>query len=50
MRGVFGDDRLGVIRAVFRHVLERPVDAVHDANIEDQVEILGVPVLVARAS
>ena len=49
MGRVFGDDRLGVIRAVFGHVSERTVDSIDDAHVQDQIEVLGVPVLVTRA-
>src|SRR5439155_26536288 len=43
-----GDDRLREPRTMPADVLERRVEVVHDADREDQVEILRVPVRVGR--
>ena len=47
-RRVFGDDRLGVLRAIGRDVTDRLFDAVDRAHRDDRVEIFGAPILFGR--
>ena len=45
---VFGDDRLGVVRAIMRYVSDGGADIVHHLDRNDGVFVLGVPVLFGR--
>ncbi len=45
---VFGDDRVGMLRAVARDVIHRLVDAVDHPHGEDGREIFGVPIFFGR--
>ena len=43
---VFGDDGVGVMRAVGVDVIDRLIDRVHDFDRKDEVEVFRVPVLI----
>src|SRR6186713_1775832 len=45
---IFGDDRVSVLRAVARDVLNRLLEIVDHAHGQDRREILGVPVFLGR--
>src|SRR5438132_1188506 len=45
-RFVFGDDGVGMLRAVLAYVLDRLFQILHHAHREDGREVLGVPVLL----
>src|SRR5262249_53327986 len=46
---VFGDDRIGMMRAIALDMRDRGIDAIDDAGGENGVEVFGAPDFLGRA-